>query len=237
VEWRFTYDGLTRKSVGSSTLSESGKIVASKNRNPPRKDEALSSYGLSEIDYWIYTSRDKFDVPKFCAAVGTEDETSYDCTLPPRDSTTDYCLHIGFVAEEKKVTIQLGYLIEDKLTGGKGMQYAYAEEAGDWLGQFFKYDNTQGHMHAHFSYPLATRQSKFPLPLKTSIQDAEIDGISLRLPDKPEGVLRVRLTSGKEDWYVEVIADRRITFKGFTPHSDISALASVVSTLLEERKS
>lgn len=200
--------------------------------------DKLSSYGLDEIGYWIYTSREKFDVQKFRAALGAKDQNYYDCTITPRDSSIDYSVHVAMFAEEEEVTVQLVFSSKEASSKAKGKQAGpYAEEFGEWLGQFFKYDTTQGHMHGHFSYPLASRQSKFPLPLKTSIEDAEIDGVSLRLPTKPEGVIRVRVTQGKQSWYVEVIADRRITFKGFTPHSDVRALASVINTLLEERKS
>lgn len=153
------------------------------------------------------------------------------------DPATDYHIHVNFWAEEKDVTIQLGYMGRERTGKAKGTPGPSAEEYGEWLGQFFKYDTTQVHMHGHFSYPIASRQSKFPLPLKTSIENAEIDGISLKLPAKPEGVLRVRLTRGEASWYVEAIADRRITFKGFTPHADVKALASVASTLMEESKS
>ena len=108
----------------------------------------------------------------------------------------------------------------------------------EWIGQFFKHETAQGHIHARFEYPLEARQSKFPLPLKTALKgEAEIDGISLKLPSKPEGVSKVRLTQGKTRWYVEVIADRRITFKGFSPYGDVQAILSVIDTLMEEKKS
>jgi hypothetical protein len=201
--------------------------------------DKLSSYGLDEIDYWLYTSREKFDVSKFCSAVGVKDEDYYDCTITSRDPASDYSMHVMmFADEEQEVTIQLSYSRREAARKTRGKQVGpYVEEFGEWLGQFFKYETTQGHMHGHFSYPLASRQSKFLLPLKTNIEDAEIDGVSLNLPTKPEGVIRVRLTQGKRNWLVEVIADRRISFKDFTPHADVRALASVINTLLEERKS
>jgi hypothetical protein len=204
---------------------------------PLATTDKLSSYGLGEIGYWIYTSREKFDVKKFRAAVGAKGENYYDCEITSRDPSSDYSIHVVMFADEEEVTVQLEYSSNEASSKGRNKQVGpYAEEFGEWLGQFFKYDTTQGHMHGHFSYPLASRQSKFLLPLKTNIENAEIDGVSLRLPTKPEGVARVRLTQGKETWFVEVIADRRMTFKGFTPHSDVKALASVISTLLEERK-
>jgi hypothetical protein len=201
----------------------------------------LSSYGLDEIRYWIYASREKFDVHKFIAALGEKsDQSYYECAFVPHDPAIGYNVSIAMWPGDQEITLQLVYSTEissrrrKKKVKDSGPP---VEELGDWLAQFFKYENTEGHIHGHFSYPLESRVSKFPLPLKTSIEDAEIDGVSLRLPTQPEGVMRVRVTQGDKEWYVEVVADRRITLKGFTPHLDVKALASVVNTLLEERKS
>lgn len=207
----------------------------------PATRDKLSSYGLDEIVYWIYTSREKFSVEKFSAALGEKSNDSYyECAFVPRDAAIGYNVSIGAWPAEQEITVQLIYSTEisNRRRKKKVPQSGpCVEEFGDWLGQFFKYGSTEGHMHGHFSYPLAARESKFPLPLKLSIEDAEIDGVSLKLPALPEGVMRVRLTQGDEEWYVEAVADRKMVFKGFTPHSDVKALASVVNTLLEERKS
>jgi hypothetical protein len=139
--------------------------------------------------------------------------------------------------DDGDVSVRLSYEPHSGSHKGKGKQVGpFAEEVGEWLGQFFKYSSAQSHMHGHFSYPLASRESKFPLPLKTNIEGAEVDGIAFRLPSNPGGVGRVRLTQGKDQWYVEVIADRKMTFKGFTPHSDVMVLTAVINTLMEERK-
>lgn len=200
--------------------------------------EKLSSYGLDELTYWIYASPEKFNLKSFAAAIGEKDgQPHYHCRLKPRDAG-DYGVQIGLWDEGKEMTVRLDYRTEGR-SSKNYPSVSYADDLGNWLAQFFKYGNTHVHIHGHFSYPLASRTSKFPLPLKTSIEDAEIDGISLRLPAKPEGVMRVRLTQGRgenPEWYVEVIADRRMTFKSFSPHPDIRALLSVLSTLLEERK-
>ena len=203
------------------------------------KKVKLSSYGLDEIRYWIYTSREKFDIEKFSLALGAKNQDHYSCTITPSDPTTDYESRIGVWPEGQEITVQIIFSTDISRMGkNKGSQSGpYAEDIGGWLGQFFKHETAQGHMHGHFSYPLSSRSSKFPLPLKTSIEDAEIDGVSLKLPTRPEGVSRVRLTQGEEEWYVEAVADRRITFKVFGPYSDVRALASVINTLLEERKS
>lgn len=178
------------------------------------------------------------DAAKFIAALGGKEEKYYNTVLASSNPAVNYLLRIAIWDEEDEVTIQLIYpTAPSDIQRKKARQGAPSiEEFGNWFRQFFKYDTTHVHMHAHFSYPLASRSSRFPLPLKTNIEDAEIDGVSLTLPSEPEGVGRIRITQGDEEWYVEVIADRRMTFKGFMPHPDVKALASMVNTFLEERK-
>jgi hypothetical protein len=199
-------------------------------------EDKLSSYGLDEIRYWIYVSHEKFDISKFRAALGVEKETYITAVLASADPTVDYMLRIAVWDEKPEITIQLRYSTtssDKKRVQQTGPQL---EEFGGWFGQFFKYESTHAHMHGHFSYPLASRASKFPLPLKMNIEDAEIDGVSLQLPSEPEGVGHIRLTQGDKEWYVEVVADRRMAFKGFKPHPDVKALASVLNTFLERHK-
>jgi hypothetical protein len=88
-------------------------------------------------------------------------------------------------------------------------------------------------------FGLGMRRSKFPLPLITAFgpkgNEAEIDGISLKFPSKPEGVASLWLMRWKR-WRVQVAADRRITFKGFSPYEDMRAFISVVQMVIEEEK-
>jgi hypothetical protein len=212
------------------------------NEKRHRSEEAkvpdkLSLYGLDEIRYWLNATHEKFDVVKFRAALGESEEKYCSAVFAGNDPSLEYGLRIA-VWDEEEVTIQLTYwtIQSGKKKRTVALTEPSIEEFGTWLGQFFKHETTHTHMHGHFSYPLASRASKFPLPLKTSIEDAQIDGFSLMLPSEPEGVGRVRITQGDEEWYVEVVADRRMSFRGFTPHLDVKALASVVNAFLEKRK-
>ncbi len=204
-----------------------------------RAVEKLSLYGLDEAHYYITTSREKFDVRKVFEQLGEEGQHKCEAVILPRDRVTDYHVHVHIGTEKEGVNIHAAYLEQGwnphRHKGGGGE--VGAEDFMEWLGRFFKHETCQAHMHVHYVYPLASRQSKFPLPLKTSIEGgAEIDGISLRLPKEPENVSKVRLTQGKAMWFVEVIANRRLTFKRFAVYNDVRVLASVVDSLMEERK-
>lgn len=210
-----------------------------KNNLSPESIDRFEGTGLDEIRYWITASLEKFYLDKFRKQIKSRSTGGdlHGALVSPRDQEAgDYHIHANWHVSEKEIYLQVGYLVGTR-EHDEGEREPFAEEFMDWLGQFFKHETAQGHIHADFRYSLKSRQSKFPLPLKTALEgDAEIDGISLRLPSAPKGVSRIRLTRGKNRWYVEVIADRRITFKGFSPYADVHAFLLVLNTLIEEKK-
>lgn len=204
---------------------------------------SFASANCTEISYRLSASRDKFDVDRFRASLMPKGRTKdkWGTVCAPKDPKTgDYHLHADWFIEEDEVSFRIDYEAGPKEHEADERE-PYAEEFMEWLGQFFKYENARSHIHAEFAYPLETRESKFPLPLKTAIGpkviEAEIDGISLKLPSKPEGVTSVWVTRGKARWKIQLAGDRRTTFKAFTPYEDMRAFISVLEMVIEERKS
>ena len=109
-----------------------------------------------------------------------------------------------------------------------------------WLGRFFKYDTAQAHLHARFRYAVDRYRSVYPLPVRTNFGDSdeayEIFGFTVRMPSRPRGVTSVRLTQGKAEWFVEVIAGRRIAFRTFSPDGDLNSISHVIDKFLEIRQ-
>src|SRR6267154_5702134 len=207
-------------------MPEDGSAVRDKSQRTTdvdRVSDPISRYDLDEAHYYIRTSREKFDLRKVFELLGKKGEwrQTWDAVILPRSRSADYHLHVHVGVEKDEVNIHAGYLQEElnphNHETSDGGDKVGAEDFMEWLGQFFRHETCNAHMHLHYVYPLASRQSKFPLPLKTSIEgDPEINGISLRLPKEPENVSKVILQQGKSKWFVEAIADRRIRFKGFT---------------------
>jgi hypothetical protein len=205
---------------------------------------SLTGTGFEEMVYWIWVSREKFHVEKFFKAIeyaGPAQEGAENLAIAaaPKDpKTCKYHIVASWNLEDKdEIGIRIEYSVETKKHEREHEHEPYAEEFMGWLGGFFEHESSQAHIHASFHYPLESRQSKFPLPLKTSLEgDAEIDGISLRLPAAPKGASSMRLTQGAKRWYVEIIANRRIAFKEYSVYTDVQAFLSVVSSLLEEKR-
>lgn len=211
-----------------------------KNISIPQSIDSLAGTGFHEMHYLIWVGREKFDTEKFRSELGPKSRAVDFFTSPvaPRDPKAgDYHINAGWNIEKDKISFRIEYLPGPK-KHEEDEREPYAEQFVEWLGRFFRHETAQAHIHAQFEYPLDAKQSKFPLPLKTALEgDPEIEGISLKLPAKPKGVSRVRLIQGKTLWYVEVVADRRITFKGFSPYADVQAFLSVIGTLMEDKKS
>ncbi|MHB1935388.1 MAG: hypothetical protein ACYCOR_02245 [Acidobacteriaceae bacterium] len=200
---------------------------------------SLAALGLEDVYYWICVSLEKFSLDKFLGTFSREvkAEAAGGVMVSPKDPDVgEYHIRFNWYVEEKEINLRISFMTGTR-EHDKDEREPYAEEFMQWLGQFFKYESAQSHSHAHFEYPVESKQSKFPLPLKTNLAgDAEIDGISLSLPSRPDGVSKVRMSQGKKVWYVDMVADRKIVFNEFNLQREIEVRTSVLDTLMEERK-
>jgi len=204
----------------------------------------FKSLHCEEMSYRISVSRDKFNVDKFRSGLMPKGQMKdrYGTVCAPLDpKTADYHVHADWLIDKDEVNFTIDFESGPK-EHEKDEREPYAEQFMEWLGQFFVHESAHAHIHADFVYPIEARQSKFiALPLKTTIgpkgDEAEINGISLTLPSKPEGVLSVWVMRWKPRWRIQLAANRRVTFKGFTPYEDMRAIASIVEMVTEETKS
>jgi hypothetical protein len=204
-------------------------------RDPLKTEPERFTKGFDEMFLWIYVAKDKFHVEKFNHDFGkTRSWTNAICLSTSNPLRPDYYVAATWQVEENEIDFRIDYKTTppDEFTG-------HEVQSGEFmcmLGKYFKFESASCHIHARFEYPLTERQSAFPLPLKTTLNfEAEIDGISLKLPPKPQGVSRVRLTQGKTMWFVEAIGDRRANFQNFSPYTEVNAFATVIDKVLEER--
>lgn len=194
----------------------------------------LAGTGFDDMQYWIWIAKEKFHSGKFSEAIGS----SSSLTASPEDPQRgEFHVKASWGLDEDN---EMGFAIGYSAGPGKRRKNEhgpYAEQFMEWLGQFFKYESAEAHIHASFNYPIASRTSKFPLPLKMPIEGkAEIDGISVKLPSAPHGVSSIRLLRGSRDWSVEIIANRRIVFREHSVYHDVQEFVSVIDILLEEKR-
>lgn len=202
--------------------------------------------GFVYVYYVLAPSPDKFDLQRFDDYFRTTfgNKESYviarhEVSAAPRDERNGpYHVRLSWDVREKGVDFQIEYRPGPRKHEGDETE-PFAEEFMAWFGTFFNYNTAHAHVHARFRYPLETHQSRFPLPLRMTDfpHEAELDGIALTFPGRPEGVVSVRMNKGKSEWFAEVIAERRVKFDEFSPFHDAEVMSSILRTILPEKQS
>ena len=201
------------------------------------KSHFFSDLGCEEILYRIIISDDKFDYKGFTESVDKKPPSKeWGSVCCPSDAN-DYHAHISWMKDKSNIRIQIDFdpsPPEDTTKEGVPVR---AEECLGKLGRFFKNEDTQAHVHVDFKF--ADRQSRFPLPLRTTIGSCktDIDGIGLRLVDIKAGVSQVWLVNRKDNSLsVQMTADRKVVFGTFSLEQDLRELKSVADMLTEVKQ-
>jgi hypothetical protein len=202
--------------------------------------------GFDQAGYWVSADQNAFDLSKFRTQLPRDsrdlDEAIAIITPLNPKRHRYHVLFAWSIAEDEfqfTVAYRRGRLEQDDYTGVYVENGPNAEDFMQWFGQFFSVGSVKFHIHARFKYPLRKRVSKFPLTLSTKRlpAGAELSGVALRLTAAPNGVSSVRITKGQKHWYADVVSDRRITFKNFSPYVDAEASLTVLGMFIAERPS
>ncbi len=185
-------------------------------------------------------TRDNFSVPKLLAFFNKETEEEADGffvvlrTLDPEK--LDYHMHFRWEFGKERVTLYVSFHI-GVLRKREGEHEPYAEQFMPWFGTFFSNESAHADLHSQFEYSIEGRQSRFPLPLRMSIDDlgAEIDGISMSLASLPEGMASAKVQHWKKHLIVELRGSTRTTFATFDLQHEVNRLSSLALRLTETR--
>jgi hypothetical protein len=193
--------------------------------------------GFQDMYYAILSNREDFDLVAFRANFGAHIASldSYSVSAAPSDGLDgQYHVHFSWLVEQATLDFRVEYY-KGPIPRAHDEREPFAEQFMEWLGKFFSSESVACHIHTRFEYPLNTRRSLYPLPQVTTLPyHAAIHGISLQIKDEPRGASSVRLNQGKSFWYADVVANRTISFKGFSPKADVTALSDVLAEFLGE---
>jgi hypothetical protein len=211
-------------------VSTEGKVKASKPRAKLFRD-----LNCEEALYRIKITHDKFDYASFTRTVGQAPDLREwgDVVCPSRNS--DYHAHIAWTDEKTLIRLQLGFYTDAPEPTLISKDVVYAEDCMAFLGKFFGNESAEAHIHADFDFK-SGKQSKFPLPLRTTIGacKTEIHGIGLRLSEAPSGVSQAWIMQNKDGGLsAQLYADRKVVFGTFSVAEDIEDLLSVIDGLTE----
>ena len=215
--------------------------------------EEVKEAPFEQIIYWITANRDEFDVPRFRDSLPDAVRDRDDVTVliaSEIELEGQYHALFGWTIGNEEVDLNVEYyagpLPEIR---GEAADAASdpsksdrdgppAEHLMGWLGQFFATENVTAHAHARYRYPGQSRAATFDLALMAEPpHGAKLYGVALQLPTKPDGVVSVRLTRGKSDWYAELIGEREISFRDFSPIDEGNRLQAFLGSFLRETTS
>lgn len=197
--------------------------------------------GFADAYYLINVTADKFRADEFWQAVGVATRAigAGVAFFASEAESSHFAVLSWTVNGTGELSFRLEYVpgfIDGRVSPHTKVS---AEQLVQWFGSFFKYDTVQSHLHATFTYSLHLRRSTYPLPVRTNFGDAdeqyEIYGIWVRLPSRPYAVTSVRLTQSASQWFVEIIAHKRIAFKKFSPDGDMKSVCRVINNFLEAK--
>lgn len=160
--------------------------------------------------------------------------TSYSGNKNPE---SDFHLHISSRLREGILNLEV-----DFVAGGvkpkSDEKEPFAEDFIAWLGQFLLNKELPVRIGADFTYAEGIRQSKFPLPLKTSVgqnSEIKIDGISFSIEGRPEGIEKVWITQTKKNLVVHIMADKVLDLGSINPRVDVARFGRALDAIIEEK--
>jgi hypothetical protein len=207
---------------------------------------------FEQVIYWITANRDDFDVPRFKASLPSAVRNRDDLAVligSKDEAETPYHALFGWTISDEEIDLNIEYyagplrhLDGDSPHGDdtpdRDVDGPPAEELMRWLGEFFTVETVTAHAHVRYRYPAESREATFELKLATNAPlGAKLYGVALHLPTKPDGVVSVRLTRGGSDWYAELIGDRDLTFRNFSPIEETDALQTFITAFIREKTS
>ena len=186
----------------------------------------------------LRTPVEQFDREKF-----TQDDVRLDAktefvSCAPRNSDSDYHLHVSWRQRAGEVRINVKFAFGSKELASDEHE-PYAEQFIRWIAPFFLDKKVACEVHADFQYPVKDWLARFPLPLKAPMgpadSEAEIDGFSCKLRDQPFGVGRIWLTQEFRYVFLHLIADQHVNVDSFKPRAHILELEEIANRFVKER--
>ena len=203
----------------------------------------LADFCCDHAEFDFDVTLDKFDLDGFKKPFQSKFKepltpgVSFAAVASPRDPTgTDYHVHLNWYVSKNQMNVKLGYH-SGELSAVKGEKEPFAENAMQWLGEYFKADQASAHVHIAFDYPAENWRFSIPLPIKIPLgqePEVEIDGMSLSLERQPLGLNQAWLISREKRSRVLLHGNRTVHFDRFQIVQEIAEISGLATTFVKK---
>lgn len=155
---------------------------------------------------------------------------------------SEYHVHFSWWQVDGKIRFLIGYHADEDLTNVNETVLipVLKQDLVRWLGDLFVYPSAAAAITVGFHFEDHSRKSRYPLPIKVKLAqelETEIDGVSVRLLNEPNGVKIARLIQGAKYLSVQMNAFMDLTFADFDPNEQVRLYFEIVTMLTDEAKS
>jgi hypothetical protein len=221
-------------------MSTARKKTSHRARDPFRTSKAFSKSGCEEISYTFDVTRKHFDLRRFLETTGIEPSAeSWSGILRARDLASGYHVHFdGNLRSPDSIELRLRYY-NGSARPLKGETEPFAESLMTWIGQFFGEPSWRASVNAQFIKPTEDWRSRFNLPFKVTMSDAEvtIDGVTISLPANNFGASACWISRTRAELIVGMLLFRRIEFTAFNLFRELAEFDESTKIVIEEVKS
>jgi hypothetical protein len=176
-----------------------------------------------------------FNATAFLKATGIKKSQRWSAGVYPRDNAAGYHVHFNGRLTEKHAVITIEYKVGSYARPPHDSE-PFAESIMQWLGRYVVTGTpVRAKVFVHFRKSLEAWRSRFNLPLKVPMGDAEvvIDGVSIVLPRNPARAVSAFVAREESTLSIAVILFRSLDFSGFNIEEEMRAIDDSTKLFLE----
>jgi hypothetical protein len=194
----------------------------------------LKRLGCHSVVYDFEIPMDSFKATAFSRTTGLEQGDNWSTVLPSDSRLSGYHVHFKGTIESKRVRMTIEYW-DNPVGRTKDHPEPSAEGIMQWIGGFVRDPSSRAIVMARFQKPSDTWKSRFNLPFKVTMGEAEvvIDGVSLLLPRNQFRAVNGWLTKAAQALFITVDFVRPIEFSQFNLAKDVASFNEAIKIFAE----
>ena len=195
----------------------------------------LAQFHCRNVSYHFEIPITSFNAKEFFRESGIRAADRWTATLLPKDRDKGYHVHFRGYVDSKHMHLTIEYWDGARKAAADDEVEPFAESIMQWVGLFVKEPTSRTIVFAHFQKPLELWRSRFNLPFKVTMANAEvvIDGVSLVLPRNPFRAGSAFLARTETNLLATVQLLRTVEFGTFNISDEIVAFNDSAKMFLE----